>query len=70
MAMNGVAVTDLKAEMGRWDITQTELAEELKVGQTRVSFVLADALTVRKNWMDAVEAIAARKRERAAVEAA
>ncbi len=67
---NAVDVLDLKAEMGRWDITQTELAEELGVHGARVSHVLSDALTVRQNWMDAVEAIAARKRERAAVEAA
>ncbi len=67
---NAVAVMDLKAEMGRWDISQTELAEELGVVGSRVSVVLAEALTVRQSWMDAVQAIIARKREPATVEAA
>ena len=59
----GIAIGDLKALMGRHDITQRELGEEMGVDQTYVSAVMRHALVVDDSWQFAAERIAARRLE-------
>jgi len=64
----GIAIGDLKALMGRHDITQCELGNEMGIDQTYVSAVMRHALVVDDKWQFAAERIAARRLEPAEVD--
>jgi len=59
----GVPLGDLKALMGRHDITQRALGAEMGIGETYVSAVFTNATEVAASWMAAAERIAERRLE-------